>query len=146
MDIEQVARVVKLVERSQLHEMTIANNGQSITVVNNVASQNSSHPTEVTPTHETKETSNVALEVCATYVGNVYLSEDDTTENLVHEGDSIEKGQTICFIEELTRLLPVISDKAGIVDTILVKNGQNIEYGQPILKLKSSTYSQSTIK
>lgn len=144
MDIEQVARVVKLVERSQLHEMTIANNGQSITVVNNVASQNSGHPTEVIPTHETKETSeanNVVLEVCATYVGNVYLSEDDTTENLVHEGDSIEKGQKICFIEELTRLLPVISDKAGIVDTILVKNGQNIEYGQPILKLKSSTYS-----
>ncbi|MGP5211633.1 acetyl-CoA carboxylase biotin carboxyl carrier protein [Psychrobacter alimentarius] len=142
MDIEQIERVVKLVERSQLHEMTIANNGQSITVVNNVASQNSSHPTEATPTHETKDTSeasNVALEVCATYVGNVYLREDDTTENLVQEGDSIEKGQTICFIEELTRLLPVISDKAGIVDTILVKNGQNIEYGQPVLKLKSST-------
>lgn len=144
MDIEQIERVVKLVERSQLHEMTIANNGQSITVVNNVASQNSGYPIEAILTHETKETSeanNVVLEVCATYVGNVYLSEDDTTENLVHEGDSIEKGQTICFIEELTRLLSVISDKAGIVDTILVKSGQNIEYGQPILKLKSSTYS-----
>lgn len=139
MDIEQIARVVKLVERSQLHEITIANNGQSIKVVNNVDSQNSANPVEAMPTQKLEQKGREPLQVRATHVGKVYLSEDDTTDQLVNEGDSIEKGQTICFIEELTRLLPVISDKTGIVDTILVKNGQNIEYGQPILKLTSST-------
>lgn len=138
MDIEQIARVVKLVERSQLNEITIANNGQSIKVVNNVDSQNSANPVEALTTQELEQKDSKPLQVCATHVGKVYLSEDDTTDQLVNEGDSIEKGQTICFIEELTRLLPIISDKTGIVDTILVKNGQNIEYGQPILKLISS--------
>lgn len=139
MDIEQIARVVKLVERSQLHEITIENNGQSIKVLNNVDSQSGANPVEAMPTQELEQKDSEPLQVRATHVGKVYLSEDDATDNLVKEGDVIEKGQTICFIEELTRLLPVVSDKAGIVDTILIENGQNIEYGQPILKLISST-------
>lgn len=139
MDIEQIARVVKLVERSQLHEITITDNGQSIKVVNNVDSQSSVNPVEAMPIQELEHEGREPLQVRATHVGKGYLSEDDATDDLVKEGDVIETGQTICFIEELTRLLPVVSDKEGIVDTILIENGQNIEYGQPILKLISST-------
>ena len=140
MDIEQIARVVKLVESSQLHEVTIADNGQSITVVNNLGAQNnvSANPIEAAPTHETEQTGSDVLQVGATYVGKVYLSEDDATDDLVKEGDHIQKGQTICFIDELTRLQPVISNKEGVVTAILVENGQNIEYGQPILDLSGA--------
>ena len=72
----------------------------------------------------------------ATHVGRVYLSEDGATDHLVGKGDHIEKGQTICYIEELTRLLPVVSDKEGVVSNILVEDGQSVEYGQPILALE----------
>ena len=137
MDIEQIERVVKLVESSQLHEVTIADNGQSIKVVNNLGAQNnvSASPIEATPTHEPEQTGSDVLQVGATYVGQVYLSEDDATENLVKEGDHIQKGQTICFIDELTRLQPVVSNKEGIVTAVLVESGQNVEYGQPIFEL-----------
>ncbi|WP_352257669.1 biotin/lipoyl-containing protein [Psychrobacter sp. TB55-MNA-CIBAN-0194] len=137
MDIEQIERVVKLVESSQLHEVTIADNGQSITVVNNLGVQNnvSANPIEATPTHETEQTGSDVLQVGATYVGQVYLSEDDATDNLIKEGDHIQKGQTVCFIDELTRLQPVISNKEGVVTAVLVESGQNVEYGQPIFEL-----------
>ncbi|PYE38702.1 acetyl-CoA carboxylase biotin carboxyl carrier protein [Psychrobacter fozii] len=140
MDIEQIARVVKLVESSQLHEVTIADNGQSITVVNNLGAQNnvSANPIEATPTNEPEQTGSDVLQVGATYVGQVYLSEDDATDNLVKEGDHIQKGQTVCFIDELTRLQPVISNKEGVVTAVLVESGQNIEYGQPIFELVRS--------
>ena len=140
MDIEQIARVVKLVESSQLHEVTIADNGQSIKVVNNLGAQNnvSASPIEATTTHETDQTGSDVLQVGATYVGQVYLSEDDATDNLVKEGDHIQKGQTVCFIDELTRLQPVISNKEGVVTAVLVESGQNVEYGQPILDLSGA--------
>ena len=140
MDIEQIARVVKLVESSQLHEVTIADNGQSIKVVNNLGVQSSisANPIDAAPTHEPKQQGSDTLHVCATYVGQVYLSEDDATDNLVKEGDHIQKGQTICFIDELTRLQPVISTKEGIVMAVLVENGQAIEYGQPIVEIKAT--------
>ena len=139
MDIEQIARVVKLVESSQLHEITIADNGQSITVVNNLGVQSgiSANPIDATPTHEPEQKGSDVVHVCATYVGQVYLSEDDATDNLVKEGDHIQKGQTVCFIDELTRLQPVISNKEGVVTAVLVESGQNVEYGQPILELKA---------
>ncbi|MBP2280716.1 acetyl-CoA carboxylase biotin carboxyl carrier protein [Psychrobacter sp. PL19] len=134
MDIEQVVRVVELVEGSQLHEVTIAHSGQSITVVNNLNKQGTSS-VETAPAYKPKN--NEHSHLCATHVGQVYLSEDDTTDNLVNKGDHIKKGQTVCFIDELTRLLPVISEKEGIVSAVLVKNGQNIEYGQPIFNLEA---------
>ncbi|MEC5210876.1 acetyl-CoA carboxylase biotin carboxyl carrier protein [Psychrobacter sp. PL15] len=136
MDIEQVARVVELVESSQVHEVTIANNGQSIIVVNNLNKQATTSPTGIMPSHKAENSGDEHSQVRAIYVGQVYLSEDDTTDNLVNKGDHIKKGQTVCFIDELTRLLPVISEKEGIVSAILVKNGQNIEYGQPIFNLE----------
>ena len=137
MDIEQIERVVKLVESSQLHEVTIADNGQSITVVNNLGVQSnvSANPIEATPTHEPEQTGSDVLQVGATYVGQVYLSEDDATDNLIKEGDHIQKGQTVCFIDELTRLQPVISNKEGVVTAVSVESGQNVEYGQPIFEL-----------
>jgi len=140
MDIEQIERVVKLVESSQLHEVTIADNGQSIKVVNNLGVQSdvNTNPIESTPTHEPEQTGSDVLQVGATYVGQVYLSEDDATDNLVKEGDHIQKGQTVCFIDELTRLQPVISNKEGVVTAVLVESGQNVEYGQPIFELARS--------
>ncbi len=140
MDIEQIARVVKLVESSQLHEVTIVDNRQSIKVVNSLVVQSnvSANPIEATTTHEPEQTGSDVLQVGATYVGQVYLSEDDATDNLVKEGDHIQKGQTVCFIDELTRLQPVISNKEGVVTAVLVESGQNVEYGQPIFELARS--------
>ena len=146
MDIEQVARVVKLVESSQLYKVTIENNGQSVTVVNNVNQKETVSPVKTKAvqdsTYKNSADQNAAnldsalSQVRATHVGQVYLSKDGATDRLVSKGDHIEKGQTICFIEELTRLLPVVSDKAGVVSDILVENGQIVEYGQPILALE----------
>lgn len=138
MDIEQVARVVTLVENSQLYKVTIEDNGQSMTVVNNVNQQGTVSPVKTKAIQPNADVNKALSQIRATYVGRVYLSEDGATDHLVSKGDHIKKGQTICFIEELTRLLPVVSDKEGIVSDILVKDGQSVEYGQPILALKVS--------
>ena len=116
--------------------ITVINNN----VVNNLGEQSivSANPTGTTTTHEPEQKSSDAVQVSATYVGRVYLSEDDATDNLFKEGDHIQKGQTICFIDELTRLQPVISDKEGVVTAVLVESGQNVEYGQPIFELDCS--------
>lgn len=142
MDIEQVARVVELVDNSQLHEVTIANSVQAITVVNNLDRQHITSCVKEFPTPKSEDRSSEYSQVYSPYVGRVYLSQDDCADNLVNEGDHIEEGQTICFIEELTKLLPVISNKKGTIGSILVESGQNIEYGQPILELKVSTQSK----
>ncbi|MDX2374467.1 acetyl-CoA carboxylase biotin carboxyl carrier protein subunit [Psychrobacter sp. PP-21] len=147
MDIEQIARVVTLVENSQLHEVTIADGDQSIKVVNTLKvpskpshiAINDANNDVTSATVKPNKPNSKIRQVCATYVGQVYLSEDATTDDLIKEGDHIQKGQTVCFIDELTRLLPVVSDKSGIVTAILVESGQGVEYGQPIMVLADNT-------
>lgn len=142
MDIEQIARVVGLVEGSQLLEVTITSGGQSVRVVNNLQQRDTTD--SLKPASSSIDTikqtdtnnSNKPAQITATYVGCVYLSADDTMDNLVSKGDYVEKGQTVCFIDELSRLMPVVSDKAGTVTGILVKNGDKVEYGQPIFSLE----------
>ena len=146
MDTEQVARVVALVENSQLYKVTIEDDGQSITVVNNVKQQGTTNPVKTKSIQDSTyknsteqngvDIDNALSQVCATHVGRVYWSQDGAVDPLVSKGDYVKKGQTICFIEELTRLLPVVSDKEGVVSDILVEDGQSVEYGQPILALK----------
>lgn len=136
MDIEQVARVVTLVESSQVYEVTIADNGQSITVVNNVNQKNAASPIDTIAIEKRVENDRSLAQICVTHVGRIYLSEDGATDPLVSNGAHIKKGQTICFIEELSQLLPVISDKEGVVSDILVEDGQNVEYGQPVFNLE----------
>lgn len=132
MDIEKIEHFVKIIEKSKLHTVVIENGRQSITVVNNLDKQRTIDPVEAKPDEERSD----YFQVCSNYVGRVYLSKDKVMDNLVHEGDQIKKGQTICFIEVLNRLLPITSDREGIISDILIDNGQNIEYGQPILKVK----------
>lgn len=141
MDIKQIARAVELVELSQLHEVTIVEGRQSIRVVNNLH-HNTMNPVEETYSLETSTTQNDAssdsskAQITATYVGRIYLSEDGANDDLVSKGDQVEQGQTVCFIDELSRLLPVVSDKSGTISDILVKSGDNVEYGQAIFELK----------
>ena len=139
MDIEQVERVVQLIEHSQLHEVTIVDDGQSIKVVNTTNNSQRAHvtnhgsPVQYKGENTAKDNNSELAQVRATHVGIVHLSADAVTDNLVKKGDRIEKGQTVCFIEELTRLLPVMSEHDGVVSDIVVEDGIGVEYGQPIL-------------
>lgn len=81
MDIEQVARVVKLVESSQLYKVTIENNGQSVTVVNNVNQHEIASPVKSKTIQNGADRNSVDIDsalsqVRATHVGQVYLSKD----------------------------------------------------------------------
>ena len=149
MDIAAVERLVKLTEASQVYQITIEDNDQSISVVNGSRTAKSSvrNPIDSLSIEAGDNTNSSlkaknnnaqdqeALQVRSPYVGYMRLSADGATDNVVQKGDAIEIGQTIGFVEVLTKLLPVTSDKAGTVNEILVEESQVVEYGQPILQL-----------
>ncbi|GAA0315129.1 acetyl-CoA carboxylase biotin carboxyl carrier protein [Psychrobacter aestuarii] len=143
MDIEQIKRVIEMVERSQLHEVSVTDGAQSIKVTNKTAAgatapagkQKAAQPQASDSGDDAVKT------VSATHVGMLYLSKDGATDALVTVGAAIEKGQTVCYIEELTRLLPVVSEHDGIVSAILAEHGQGVEYGQEIFEVEGGRCS-----
>ena len=65
-------------------------------------------------------------------VGTLYRSSAPGADAFVKVGDTVTEGQTLCIIEAMKLLNEIESDKAGVIKTILVENGQPVEYGQPL--------------
>ena len=68
-------------------------------------------------------------------VGIIYLTPKPSSPPFVKSGQKIKKGDTICLIEAMKTFNEIKSDKDGVVKSILVKNGEAVEFGQPLLEI-----------
>ena len=68
-------------------------------------------------------------------VGIIYLTPKPSTPPFVKSGQKIKKGDTICLIEAMKTFNEIKSDKDGVVKSILVKNGEAVEFGQPLFEI-----------
>jgi len=69
-------------------------------------------------------------------VGTVYLAPEPGGKKFVEVGQKIKKGQTIIIIEAMKTMNHVPSTKDGTISKILVKDGEPVEFGQPLVSVK----------
>lgn len=70
--------------------------------------------------------------VTSPMVGTFYRAPSPGADPYIKVGDTVKEGQTVCIIEAMKLLNEIESDQAGVVQEILVENGQAVEYGQPL--------------
>ena len=68
-------------------------------------------------------------------VGIIYLTPKPSSPPFVKSGQKIKKGDAICLIEAMKTFNEIKSDKDGVVKSILVKNGEAVEFGQPLFEI-----------
>ena len=68
-------------------------------------------------------------------VGTFYASPSPDQPPFVQVGDTVKKGDVIMIIESMKLMNEVQSDMDGTVQEILVKNGEAVEYDQPLMIL-----------
>ena len=76
------------------------------------------------------------IHVTSPIVGTAYLAPEPGAKKFVEVGQKIKKGQTIMIIEAMKTMNHVPSTQDGIVSKILVKDGEPVEFGQPLISLK----------
>ena len=69
-------------------------------------------------------------------VGTAYLAPEPGAKKFIEEGQKIKKGQTIMIIEAMKTMNHVPSTRDGTVNKILVKDGEPVEFGQPLISVK----------
>ena len=74
--------------------------------------------------------------VTSPIVGTAYLAPDPSSKKFVEVGQKIKKGQTVMIIEAMKTMNHVPSTQDGTVSEILVKDGQPVEFGQPLISVK----------
>lgn len=75
-------------------------------------------------------------EVKSPIVGTFYSAAGPDEKDFVKVGDKVKKGQVLCIIEAMKLMNEIESDFDGELVDILVKNGQMVEYGQPLFLIK----------
>ena len=74
--------------------------------------------------------------VTSPIVGTVYLASEPGAKKFVEVGQKVKKGQTIMIIEAMKTMNHVPSTLDGVVSEILVKDGEPVEFGQPLISVK----------
>jgi acetyl-CoA carboxylase biotin carboxyl carrier protein len=71
--------------------------------------------------------------IAAPMVGTFYAATSPKDAPFVQEGDEIHIGDAVGIIEAMKMMNEIESEVSGRVARILVKNGQPVEYGQPLM-------------
>ena len=79
---------------------------------------------------------NSGTPVTSPIVGTAYLSPEPGAKKFVEVGQKVKKGQTIMIIEAMKTMNHVPSTQEGTVNKILVKDGEPVEFGQPLISVK----------
>ena len=74
--------------------------------------------------------------VTSPIVGTAYLAPEPSAKKFIDIGQKIKKGQTIMIVEAMKTMNHVPSTRDGTVSKILVKDGEPVEFGQPLISVK----------
>ena len=74
--------------------------------------------------------------VTSPIVGTAYLAPGPGTKKFVELGQKVKKGQTIMIVEAMKTMNHVPSTENGTVKKIFVKDGEPVEFGQPLISVK----------
>lgn len=69
-------------------------------------------------------------------VGTFYLKPSPTSEPYVEIGKDVKQGETLCIIEAMKLMNEIESEFSGKITEILVKDGETVEYGTPLFRIK----------
>ena len=74
--------------------------------------------------------------VTSPIVGTAYLASEPGGKKFVEVGQKVKKGQTIMIVEAMKTMNHVPSTENGTVSKIFVKDGEPVEFGQPLISVK----------
>lgn len=148
MDLRKLKKLIDLVEESGIAELEITEGEEKVRIVKSgrVSSDTAvmlAAPAPVAPVTIPAPVAAPAApappvqpdgqELKSPMVGTFYRSASPGTKPFVEVGDAVKKGQTVCIIEAMKLMNEIEADHDGVVKTVLVENGQPVEYGEPLL-------------
>lgn len=69
-------------------------------------------------------------------VGTFYRSPNPDSDPFVEVGSTVKAGQTVCIVEAMKLMNEITSEYSGVIAEILIENGESVEFGTPLFKVK----------
>ncbi len=147
MDIRKVKKLIELLEESGISELEISEGEESVRISRHprmgiqapmlapaplAAAAPLAAPAQPATSAGEHKPRNDDQTVTSPMVGTYYSASAPGAKTFVEIGMEIKVGQVLCIIEAMKMMNQIESDKAGRVTAILAKNGEPVEFGQPL--------------
>ena len=138
-DSEQIRELAKLLEENGLAEVEITEGDRSIRVVRNgiaaAGTPMAPAPAPVAAAAAANDEPHPGS-VTSPMVGTVYLAANPDAAPFVKAGNQVSEGDTLFIIEAMKVMNPIPAPRTGTVKSVLVDDGQPVEFGEPLLILE----------
>ena len=158
MDFEFIEKVVRLVEKAEIAELELESEDGIYVVVKKYPSGVSAsqapvvyppfypgmpmppQPGMVAPTmantpEPVKDDASISV-IKAPMVGTFYRAPAPDAPSFVEIGKTVKEDTVVCILEAMKVMNEIKSGVSGVVTEILIENGQAVEYGQAMIKVK----------
>jgi len=148
MDIRKIKKMIELLEESGIAEIEIREGEESLRIARVVPGP-AVLAAPAAPIAASAPTPSIAAAlvpagsgggqpaageqlITAPMVGTYYSAPSPGAKAFVDIGEEVQVGQTLCIIEAMKMMNQIDSEKAGRIKAVLVKNGEPVEFDQPL--------------
>jgi acetyl-CoA carboxylase biotin carboxyl carrier protein len=154
MDIRKIKKLIELLEESGIAEIEIKEGEEGVRISRMGAAQPVTQvvhaaapagaagarvpelqPAALAPGAAAKPKPNEHV-ITAPMVGTFYAAPSPGAKSFVEIGDEVKVGQVLCVIEAMKMMNQIEADKAGKLTSIMARNGDPVEFGQPLFVIE----------
>ena len=148
----KLKEIIYILENSDINEIEINFWGRKFRVVKspgiNVVDENSKNnfsdfseemnKTESKVSSVDSSSLSIANEILSPMPGTFYAAPSPDADAFIKKGAQVKKGDTLCIIEAMKIMNEIEAERSGVISEILIKNGEPVEYNQPLFKINPS--------
>jgi len=142
MDLPEIKALIDAMAASNLAEMEVTKDGWTLRLVRRVEAgppplrtREVAQPTVVDERPDTAARLPDNFTVRAPLAGTVHLSPSPGEPAFVAVGQTVRAGASLCVIEAMKTFNAVIAERDGTVEAVLVTSGEEVDAGQPLLRI-----------
>lgn len=148
-DVDYIEKIAKIVSENELTEISLEDGEQAITIrkdlpevaVAPVAPASYAQPVAASApvasvsseAAKPSESAHKGKAITSPMVGTFYAAPSPDASPFVEVGKSISQGDVVCIVEAMKLMNEIESEFSGTITEICVKDGQPVEYGQPLM-------------
>ncbi|MBK5532796.1 acetyl-CoA carboxylase biotin carboxyl carrier protein [Pseudomonas sp. TH08] len=151
MDIRKVKKLIELLEESGIDELEIKEGEESVRISRHsktpaqqyyapapmqapAAAPVAAAPVAAAPAAAAAPALNGTV-ARSPMVGTFYRKSSPTSPSFVEVGQTVKKGDTLCIVEAMKMMNHIEAETSGVIESILVEDGQPVEYDQPLFTI-----------
>jgi oxaloacetate decarboxylase alpha subunit len=136
MNLREIKDIIKAIRGTDITEIEIERSGERLRIKRGAPSAGDVKIAAAASRDGGVAEDRELVAVTSPLVGTFYRSASLDSPPFVEVGSEVHKGDVLCIVESMKLMNEIESDVDGIVVSIVVENGQPVEYGQTLFLLE----------